>query len=64
MIAESKLPSAAVVIVNVALAPWATLIDAGDALMVKSAFTTDEVTVRLIVVVCVTPPPTPETVMA
>lgn len=64
MIAESKLPSAAVVIANVALAPWATLIDAGDALMVKSALTTDETTVRLIVVVCVTPPPTPVTVIA
>ena len=62
VIAASKLPSAAVVMVTVPVALWATVIAVGDALILKSALA-DEVTVRLIVVVCVTPPPTPETVM-
>lgn len=62
VIAESKLPSAAVVMVTVPVAPWASVIAVGDALILKSALD-DEVTVRLIVVVWVTPPPTPETVI-
>ena len=61
VIAESKLPRAAVVIVAVPDAPRATVSAMGNALILQSALT-DEVTVRLIVVVCVTPPPTPVTV--
>ena len=62
VIAESKLPSAVVVMVTLPVAPWASVIAAGDALILKSALT-DEVTVRLIVVVCVMLSPVPVTVI-
>ena len=62
LIAELKLPRAAVVILAVPDAPRATVIAVGDALMVKSALTA-EVTIRATVVVCVMPSPTPATVI-
>ncbi len=57
--AEAKPFSATLVIVAAPEWPLATLIAVGDALMVKSAV--DPVTVRVTVVVCVTPPPVPVT---
>ena len=62
VMAELKLPSAAVVIEAVPDAPRATVIAVGDALMVKSAVTA-EVTIRVTEVVCVMPSPTPATVI-
>jgi len=62
VIAELKLPRAPVVIVAVPDALRAKVIAVGDALMVKSALTA-EVTIRVTVVVCVMPSPTPATVI-
>jgi hypothetical protein len=62
VIAELKLHSAVVVIVEVPEAPLATVIAVGDALMVKSALP-EEVTVRVTVQVSVSPPPVPVTVI-
>jgi hypothetical protein len=62
VIAESKPFSAAVVTVEVAELPLATVIAVGDALMLKSAFS-GAVTVRATLVVFVMPPPVPVTVI-
>jgi hypothetical protein len=61
--AESKPFSAAVVMVEVPDEPLTTEIEVGDALMLKSA-PAAAVTVRETLVVCVSPPPVPVTVMA
>jgi hypothetical protein len=60
--AESKPLSAAVVIVDVPDEPRTTVIEVGDALMLKSALA-GAVTVRATEAVCVIPPPVPVTVM-
>ena len=60
-IAELKPPLTVVVMVEVPAAPCAVLTELGDAEIVKSEAA---VTVRLTVVVCVTEPPVPVTVMA
>jgi len=60
--AELKPLETVVEIVEVLELPLATLIAVGDALMVKSA-PAGAVTVRVTVVVCVTPPPVPVTVI-
>ena len=57
---ELKLPVAAVVMVEVPLLPSATESEVGEAPIVKFA---GPVTVRLTVVVCVTLPPIPVTVI-
>jgi len=59
--AEEKPLSAVLVIVEVPEWPGFTLIEVGDALMLKSGL--GPVTVRLTVVVCVTLPPVPVTVI-
>ena len=61
-IAELKPFTAAVVILEVPELPLLTVIEVGDALIVKLA-AGGEVTVRLTVHVCVMPPPVPVTVM-
>ena len=60
-IAELKPFKAVVLIVELPELPRATVSEAGEALILKSGVT--PVTVRETVVVCVMPPPTPETVM-
>jgi hypothetical protein len=62
-IAESKLPETVVVIVEVPELPQATVSEAGDVLMLKSPLLAELVTVKATLVVCVTPPPEPVTVM-
>ena len=60
-IAELKPFKAVVLIVELPELPRATVSELGEALMLKSGVT--RATVRETVVVCVMPPPTPETVM-
>jgi len=62
VIAESKLPEMVVVIVAVPDELLATVIDAGEAEMVKPAGAV-ELTVSETVAVCVIPPPVPVIVM-
>lgn len=58
---DLKLPSAAVVIVELAELPLCTVSAVGDALIEKSGFA--RATVRVTMVVCVMPPPLPVTVI-
>ncbi len=60
-IAELNPFKAVVLMVDVPEPPRTTVTEAGEALMLKSGVT--PVTVRLTVVVCVIPPPTPVTVI-
>ncbi len=62
VIAESKPLSAAVVIVAVPDLPLTTVIALGDAPMLNEGLAV-EVTVKVIVAVCVMPPPAPVTVI-
>lgn len=62
VMAELKPPAVVVVMVDLPEEPLVTVMAVGEALTAKDGVV--PVTVRLIVVVCVTPPPVPVTVMA